>query len=326
MATLEELLASYKGQQSMASTLASAAPTGALSALSGGLGLVGAIAAPYITDALTSGMNRRSPAEEAALKSIRDVAEGGRTAAQSTLEYERGRAQRQVAQAAAQAPARQRASTALTAQENQLEADTRLSGMASATKMQEQQAAQRALADIETRAGEAERQRQRQMMAGAVSGGLGALSQAYGGYLAGKQRQGDLEAQAAGAGEAVKTIESAMKTTSQPLSAATAAPVVAPAAPGAVAAPGVIQVQPPVTLQSTNSMGIGQQPAPYGRVMPTLPVKTDLGSGPPAYSGPFPDYQKRQRTPVGGLSFKLDTPAFAGQLPGYDFRKFWESR
>jgi len=235
MATLQELLASYKGQKTMAQTLADAAPTVASYALSGGLGLVGAIAAPYITELITSGTNRRSPAEEAALKSIRDVAEGGRTAAQSTLEYERGRAQRQVAQAAAQAPARQRASTALTAQENQLEADTRLAGMASATKMQEQQAAQRALADVETRAGEAERQRQRQMMAGAVSGGLGALSQSYGGYLAGKQRQGDLEAQAAGAGEAVNTIQNAMRTTSQPLGAAPAAPVVIPAAP--VAAP-----------------------------------------------------------------------------------------
>lgn len=304
MATLEELLASYKGQQSMASTLAAAAPAAASYALSGGLGLVGAIAAPYITDAITSGMNRRSPAEEAALKSIRDVAEGGRTAAQTTLEYERGRAQRQVAQAAAQAPARQRASTALTAQENQLEADTRLSGMAAATKMQEQQAAQRALADIETRAGESERQRQRQMMAGAVSGGLGALSQSYGGYLAGKQRQGDLEAQAAGAGEAVKTIESAMGTTSQPLGATPAAPVVAPVP---VAAAPAIPVEAPISMQSINSMGIGQQPAAdaliqNGRVMPRLApqlgFRTDFASGPApveAFPGQLPRSKAAKR-------------------------------
>lgn len=283
MATLDELLASYKGQQSMASTLAANAPTAAAYALSGGLGLVGAIAAPYITNAITSGMNRRSPAEEAALKSIRDVAEGGRTAAQSTLEYERGRAQRQVAQAAAQAPARQRASTALTAQENQLEADTRLSGMAAATKMQEQQAAQRALADIETRAGESERQRQRQMMAGAVSGGLAALSQSYGGYLAGKERQGDLDAQAAGAGEAVKTIQSAMGTTSQPLVAASASPV----KPAPVAAP-------------ANPIA---GPAP--RIAPTLDTLT-LGNG------PMPDM--REMTPVSDLPYQRDAKAFPGQL------------
>jgi hypothetical protein len=115
--------------------------------------------------------------------------------------------------------------------------------------MQEQQAAQRALADIETRAGEAERQRQRQMMAGAVSGGLGALSQSYGGYLAGKQRQGDLEAQAAGAGEAVKTIQSAMGPTSPPLAAAPAspvapAPVAAPVAASVVAPAGIEQIPP----------------------------------------------------------------------------------
>lgn len=283
MATLEELLASYKGQQSMASTLAAAAPTAASYATGGVLGLVGAIAAPYITEAIAGKMNRRSPAEEAALKSIRDVAEGGRTAAQSTLEYERGRAQRQVAQAAAQAPARQRASTALTAQENQLEADTRLSGMAAATKMQEQQAAQRALADIETRAGEAERQRQRQMMAGAVSGGLGALSQSYGGYLAGKERQGDLDAQAAGAGEAVKTIQSAMGTTSQPLVAASASPV----KPAPVAAP-------------ANPIA---GPAP--RIAPTLDTLT-LGNG------PMPDM--REMTPVSDLPYQLDANAFPGQL------------
>ena len=313
MATLEELLASYKGQQSMASTLAAAAPAAASYALSGGLGLVGAIAAPYITDAITSGMNRRSPAEEAALKSIRDVAEGGRTAAQSTLEYERGRAQRQVAQAAAQAPARQRASTALTAQENQLEADTRLSGMAAATKMQEQQAAQRALADIETRAGESERQRQRQMMAGAVSGGLGALSQSYGGYLAGKQRQGDLEAQAAGAGEAVKTIESAMSTTSQPLVAAPASPVVpAPVVAAPVVATGAAPVVAPATLQSLNSMGTGQMPASdavveNGRVMPQL-ARTQLAR-PQLLAGlTLPDFDS-------GPGRLAPVEAFPGQFP-----------
>lgn len=289
MATLEELLASYKGQQSMASTLAANAPS-AGSYFSGGiLGLVGAIAAPYITDAMTSGMNRRSPAEEAALKSIRDVAEGGRTAAQTTLEYERGRAQRQVAQAAAQAPARQRASTALTAQENQLEADTRLSGMAAATKMQEQQAAQRALADIETRAGEAERQRQRQMMAGAVSGGLGALSQSYGGYLAGKQRQGDLEAQAAGAGEAVNTIQSAMGTNSQPLAAAPASPVVpAPVVPAPVAAP-VVNSETELTDYPNQVTQVGQTPLPLqfgnlggffgGKIQKTKPATKRLAPG-----------------------------------------------
>ena len=310
MATLEELLASYKGQQSMASTLAAAAPAAGAYALSGGLGLVGAIAAPYITNAITSGMNRRSPAEEAALKSIRDVAEGGRTAAQTTLEYERGRTARMATQAASMGPARERTARQLVGQEQDIAAQQALAGRAAAVKMQEQAQAQRALADIETRAGESERQRQRQMMAGAVSGGLGALSQSYGGYLAGKQRQGDLEAQAAGAGEAVKTIESAMGTTSQSLAAAPAAPVVPiPVAAAPVSAAPAVPVAAPVSMQSINSMGIGQQPAAdaliqNGRVMPRLAMPrlapqlgfmTDFASGPAPIEA-FPGQLPRSRS------------------------------
>lgn len=261
MATLEELLASYRGQQSMASTLAAAAPTAASYATGGVLGLVGAIAAPYITKAMTSGMDRRSPAEEAALKSIRDVAEGGRTAAQSTLEYERGRTARMATQAASMGPARERTARQLVGQEQDIAAQQALAGRAAAVKMQEQAQAQRALADIETRAGESERQRQRQMIAGAVSGGLGALSQSYGGYLAGKQRQGDLEAQAAGAGAAVETINSAMGTTSQPLAAAPASPVVPAPVAAPVAAPAV-NSDTELTDYPNQVTQVGQTPLP----------------------------------------------------------------
>jgi hypothetical protein len=47
------------------------------------------------------------------------------------------------------------------------------------------------------------------MVAGALTGGLGALAQAYGGYAAGQQRAKDLEAQAKSAGAALDTIKAA---------------------------------------------------------------------------------------------------------------------
>lgn len=211
-ATLDELLTQYKAKQAETSSLAEDAGSlsSTLLAAGGGVtGLVGAIAAPiaarYIGDAF--GLNKRSAAEEAALNRIRDVAQGGRTAAQTAMEYQRARTARMSAQAAAQGPARERTARQLVGQEQNIAAQQDITAQAAQVKAQEQARAQQALADIETRAGEAERQRQRQMIAGAVTGGLGALAQAYGGYAAGKQRAADLAAQAKGAQAAIDTIQ-----------------------------------------------------------------------------------------------------------------------
>ena len=213
-ASLEELLAQYQAQQKQASTMAEAAAGAApalLAAGTGGVGLVGAIAAPiaarYLGDAF--GLNKRSAAEEAALGRIRNVAEGGQTAAQAALEYQRNRAGRMATQAASMGPARERAARQLVGQEQNIAAQQDATAQAAQVKMQEQARAQQALADIETRAGESERQRQRQMVAGAVTGGLGALAQSYSGYLAGQQRAKDLTAQAAGSQAAIDTITQA---------------------------------------------------------------------------------------------------------------------
>lgn len=214
--TLDELLAQYQAQQaqssSMAKQLGGAAPA-LTAAASGVTGLVGAVAAPiaarFIGDAF--GLNKRSAAEEAALNQIRNVAQGGSTAAQAALEYQRARTGRMATQAAAMGPARERAARQLVGQEQNIAAQQDITGQLAQVKMQEQARAQQAVADIETRAAEAERQRQRQMVAGAVTGGLGALSQAYGGYLAGKQRATDLQAQAKGAQAAINTITEAQQ-------------------------------------------------------------------------------------------------------------------
>lgn len=213
-ATLDELLAQYQAQQKQASAMAesaaSAEQTG-LSLIGGATGLVGAIAAPiaasYLGEAF--GLNKRSAAEEAALNQIRNVAQGGQTAAQSALEYQRARTARMSAQAAAQGTARERAARQLIGQEQNIAAQQDITGQLAQVKAQEQARAQQAVADIETRAGESERQRQRQMVAGAVTGGLGALAQSYGGYLAGQQRAKDLQAQAAGSQAAIDTIREA---------------------------------------------------------------------------------------------------------------------
>lgn len=213
-ATLDELLAQYQAQQKQASTMADAASDIApavIAAGTGATGLIGAIAAPiaarYLGDAL--GLNKRSAAEEAALARIRNVAEGGQTAAQAALEYQRGRTGRMATQAAAMGPARERAARQLVGQEQNIAAQQDITAQQAQVKMQEQARAQQAVADIETRAAEAERQRQRQMVAGAVTGGLGALAQSYGGYLAGQQRAKDLQAQAAGSQAAIDTIREA---------------------------------------------------------------------------------------------------------------------
>ena len=223
-ASLDELMALYKAKQTEAAALAeSAGSTGsALLAAGGGLtGLVGAIAAPiaarYIGDAF--GLNRRSAAEEEALGRIRNVAEGGRTAAQAALEYQRARVGQQVQQAAAMGPARERAARALVGQEQRIQAEGQVAGRLAEVKAAEQARAQQAIADIETRAGEPERQRQRQMVAGALTGGLGALAQAYGGYAAGQQRAKDLEAQAKAAGAALDTIKAAQAKAAPPSAA-----------------------------------------------------------------------------------------------------------
>jgi hypothetical protein len=211
-ATLDELLAQYSAKQAEASSLAQDAGSLSntlLAAGGGATGLIGAITAPiaarYIGDAF--GLNKRSAAEEQALGRIRDVAEGGRTAAQTALEYQRARTARMSAQAASQGPARERTARQLIGQEQNISAQQDITAQAAQVKAQEQARAQQALADIETRAGESERQRQRQMVAGAVTGGLGALSQAYGGYMADKQRSKDLAAQAAGAEAAIGSIQ-----------------------------------------------------------------------------------------------------------------------
>ena len=213
-ATLDDLLAQYNAKKAEASSLAaSAGDIGGkiLSAGSGITGLVGAVTAPlaaqYIGDAL--GLNKRSAAEEKALGRIRDVAEGGRTAAQSALEYNRARVAQQAAQAASMGPARERSVRQLVGQEQRIGAETQLTGRIAEMKSAEQARAQQAMADIETRAGEAERQRQRQLIAGSVTGGLGALAQSYGGYVANEQRAKDLAAQASGAEAAIQSINQA---------------------------------------------------------------------------------------------------------------------
>lgn len=224
MATsLDELEALYKAKQTEASSMAESAGSlgSSLLAAGGGVtGLVGAIAAPiaarYIGDAF--GLNKRSAAEEQALGRIRNVAEGGRTAAQAALEYQRARVGQQAQQAAAMGPARERAARALVGQEQRIQAEGQVAGRLAEVKASEQARAQQMMADIETRAGESERQRQRQMVAGALTGGLGALAQAYGGYAAGQQRAKDLEAQAKAAGAALDTIKAAQGRTT-PLSA-----------------------------------------------------------------------------------------------------------
>jgi hypothetical protein len=83
-------------------------------------------------------------------------------------------------------------------------------------KAQEQARAQQFLADVESRAGEAERQRQRQMVAGAVTGGINALATTYASYQADKKRAEDLKAQAAGAQAAIDMIKSAQDKGTQP--------------------------------------------------------------------------------------------------------------
>ena len=220
-ASLEELMAQYRAKQTEASALAESAGSATNTALAiggGALGLVGAIAAPiaarYIGDAF--GLNERSAAEKAALGRIQNVAEGGRTAAQAALEYQRARVGQQAQQAAAMGPARERAARALVGQEQRIQAEGQVAGRLAEVKSAEQARAQQAIADIETRAGEAERQRQRQMVAGAVTGGLGALAQAYGGYAAGKQRAADLAAQAKGTQAAIDTITAAQGRTTPP--------------------------------------------------------------------------------------------------------------
>ena len=225
MATsLDELEALYKAKQTEASSMAESAGSlgSSLLAAGGGVtGLVGAIAAPiaarYIGDAF--GLNKRSAAEEQALGRIRNVAEGGRTAAQAALEYQRARVGQQAQQAAAMGPARERAARALVGQEQRIQAEGQVAGRLAEVKAAEQARAQQMMADIETRAGESERQRQRQMVAGALTGGLGALAQAYGGYAAGQQRAKDLEAQAKSAGAALDTIKAAQGRTTPPSAA-----------------------------------------------------------------------------------------------------------
>jgi hypothetical protein len=232
-ATLDELLAQYQSQQAYAKSQAQDASSGLNTGLavgSGILGLAGSIAAPFAAQYIGDkfGLNKRSAAEEQALSRIRDVAEGGRTAAQAQLEYQRARTGRMAAQAAAAGPARERSARQLVGQEQNIAAQQDLAGQAAAVKMQEQARAQQVMADIETRAGEAERQRQRQLVAGAITGGLSALSQAYGGYAAGKLRERDLKSQADAAGAAVNSIQDAMSRGSSALSAAPGAQAAAP--------------------------------------------------------------------------------------------------
>ena len=278
-ATLDELLAQYQAQQKQASTMAEAAAGAApalLAAGTGGVGLIGAIAAPiaarYIGDAF--GLNRRSAAEEAALGRIRNVAEGGQTAAQAALEYQRGRTGRMATQAAAMGPARERAARQLVGQEQNIAAQQDITAQQAQVKMQEQARAQQAVADIETRAAEAERQRQRQMVAGAVTGGLGSLAQSYSGYLAGQQRAKDLQAQAAGSQAAIDTIREAQAKQTPTLAAQKIAEPIAPSGQAAAAstqpvdtAPATFAPTPQQTFERYQSLS--EQPVDYtGVAMP----------------------------------------------------------
>lgn len=273
-ATLNELLAQYQAQQAYAESQAKEASSGINTGLaigSGALGLVGSITAPFAAQYIGDmfGLNKRTAAEERALQNIRDVASGqGRTAAQAALEYQRGRTARMATQAASMGPARERAARQLVGQEQGIAAQQELAGQAAAVKMQEQAQAQRALADIETRAGEAERQRQRQLVSGAISGGLGALSQAYGGYAADKLRQADLKAKAAASGAAIESIKSAMGPTGAgaPVEQARVVP------PAAVAAPVAAAMAPAQeTPEVTEDLGLLEIPqsklVPRGRAL-----------------------------------------------------------
>jgi hypothetical protein len=273
-ATLNELLAQYQAQQAYAESQAKEASSGINTGLaigSGALGLVGSITAPFAAQYIGDmfGLNKRTAAEERALQNIRDVASGqGRTAAQSALEYQRARTGRMATQAASMGPARERAARQLVGQEQGIAAQQELAGQAASVKMQEQAQAQRALADIETRAGEAERQRQRQLVSGAISGGLGALSQAYGGYAADKLRQADLKAKAAASGAAIESIKGAMEPTGAGVPVQQA-PVVqpAPVATPVAAAMAPAQVAPEIT-EDINLLEIPQSKlVPRGRAL-----------------------------------------------------------
>lgn len=279
-ASLEELLAQYQAQQAYAESRAKEASSGINTGLaigSGALGLVGSITAPFAAQYIGDmfGLNKRTAAEERALQSIRDVASGqGRTAAQAALEYQRGRTARMATQAASMGPARERAARQLVGQEQGLAAQQELAGQAASVKMQEQAQAQRALADIETRAGEAERQRQRQMVAGAVTGGLGSLAQSYSGYLAGQQRAKDLQAQAAGSQAAINTIREAQAKQTPTLAAQKIAEPIAPSGQAAAAstqpvdtAPATFTPTPQQTFERYQSLS--EQPVDYtGIAMP----------------------------------------------------------
>lgn len=239
-ASLEELLAQYRAKQAEAQAQSQGLRTtlGAGTALAGGaLGLVGAIAAPiasrYLGDLF--GLNERTQAEKEAIGQIRNVAMGGRTAAQSALEYQRARVGQQAAQAAAMGPARERAARQIVGQEQRIAAEGQVAGKLAEVKAAEQQRAAEALAGIESRAGEAERQRQRQMISGAITGGLGALGQAYSGYMAGKQQAAMLEAQAKGAAAAAGAVETGMTQQAATAAAPPAAPPPAAATPVAAA-------------------------------------------------------------------------------------------
>lgn len=275
-ATLEDLKAQFAAQRAQAKSMAKEAGSLGLTIAGGATGLIGAIAAPiaaqYLGDVF--GLNRRSAAEEEALRRIRDVAEGGRTAAQASLEYQRGRTGRMATQAAAMGPARERAARQLVGQEQNIAAQQDITGQIAQVKMQEQARAQQALADIETRAGESERQRQRQMVAGAVTGGLGALAQSYGGYIAGQQRAKDLRAQARGAQAAMDVISEAQERRSPTALAEDVSRPIAPSGQAAAAstqpvdtAPATFTPTPQQTFERYQSLS--EQPVDYtGIAMP----------------------------------------------------------
>jgi hypothetical protein len=210
-ASMQELLLQYKAQQAEAEARAKKlqeANTIGNMVGSQTLGAVGAIAAPIAANFLTEvfGLNKRSAGEEAAMAGLRNVAQGGTTQAQAGINYARSQAQSRLAGEAARGTAQQQASAQRQAMRIGQEGQAQFAAQLADKRAQEQEQAMRAVASMEKQYADEQRRRMGMMAAGSIEGGLGALSKAYGGYLANKQRVDDLSSQAEGAASALKML------------------------------------------------------------------------------------------------------------------------
>lgn len=210
-ASMEELLMQYKAQQAEAEARAKKlqeANTVSNAIGSSSLGAVGAIAAPIAANFLTEvfGLNKRSAGESAAMAGLQNVAQGGTTQAQAGINYARSQAQSRLAGEAARGTAQQQASAQRQAMRIGQEGQAQFAAQLADKRAQEQEQAMRTVASMEKQYADEQRRRTGMMVAGSIEGGLGALSKAYGGYLANKQRVEDLTSQAEGAGAALNMI------------------------------------------------------------------------------------------------------------------------